>query len=61
MSKHPNQVTVFGGNTNSGPTASVVTLNLETQSVISHKHLKEPKMLHKSFVMDELIFIFGGS
>ena len=51
----------MGGNTNSGATASVVTINFEAQSIRSHRYLKEEKMLQKSFVMGGEIFIYGGS
>lgn len=34
-----NTVTIFGGNTNTGPTASVISINFETRSLRSHRLL----------------------
>ena len=52
---------IFGGNTNSGPTASVLTINFKEKSCKAHRHLKQQKMLHKGYVMGDEVYIFGGS
>jgi hypothetical protein len=61
LSRSSNEVTILGGNTNSGPTASVITLNFHHRTVRSHRHLKDQKMLHKGFALGDQVYIFGGS
>ena len=39
MSQNSNEITIFGGNTNAGPTSSVSTINFEQTTIQSHKNL----------------------
>ena len=61
VSTNDNEVTIFGGNTNSGPTDSVFTLNLAENTVRSCKKLKDPKVLHKGYYNKGKVFLFGGN
>lgn len=40
LSTNENEVTIFGGNTNSGPSDTVVTINFKELRVHSNKKLK---------------------
>ena len=61
VSTNDNEVTIFGGNTNSGPTDSVFTLNLAENTVRSCKKLKDKKVLHKGYYNKGKVFLFGGN
>lgn len=49
LSNSPNEITLFGGLTNSGSTDSVVTINLKNKSIISKKKLNSQRSLYKGF------------
>ncbi len=55
-----NEITIFGGLCNSGPTDSVVTINLEEKSIRSKRKLAEKRSLYKSFYKKGKVYLFGG-
>lgn len=55
-----NEITIFGGLANSGPTDSVVTINLVEKAIRSEGKLAEKRSLYKGFYKHGKVYIFGG-
>lgn len=61
LSTNTNEVTIFGGNTNSGASDTVVSLNLQELTVRSNKKLQNGKILHKGEYNHGKAYIYGGN
>jgi len=54
---------IFGGNNDTGPVDYVFSINLlqNKETICSRKSLRTSKIMHKSYVCNQLVYLFGGN